>query len=360
VKKPDFRQYPVQISLLGRKVVRWLMAPFWIAALATSAKSFKDNPLIGSLALNKLGLLVARARLAHFMAALRRKKLAHLLDAQDRQDFDRQGYVMKPDFLPADVFAAVQREIAGMGDEAREMRQGRAVTRRVALDARVLRQMPATRRVLQGRPWRNLLSYAAASRCYPMNYIQSICTHAGPGRSDPQTALHSDTFHPTVKAWLFLTDVGPDDCPLIYVPGSHRLNRRRLAWMRRKSLQMPTRQDRMSSRGSLRITPRELARLGYAAPRALFVKKNTLIVADTSGFHARGQSRYPSTRAEIWAYGRRNPFLPWTGWDIQGLPGLRDRVVPIYWRALDMMEKLGWARNPWRRAAPSSESDHSH
>ena len=40
-----------------------------------------------------------------------------------------------------------------------------------------------------------------------------------PGLPDPQTDLHTDTFHPTVKAWLFLTDVAADAMPFVYVPG---------------------------------------------------------------------------------------------------------------------------------------------
>ncbi|CAP42636.1 hypothetical protein Bpet2293 [Bordetella petrii] len=344
----------------GHQAWRWLMAPLWVLALATGAKSFEGNPLIGSRALNKRGLFVARARFAHFMAGLRRRKLAHLISDQDRRDFDRQGYILKPDFLPTEVFEAIYNEIMMTEGGARQMQQGHTITRRLPLDRRILKQMPATRHFLKSHLWRDLLSYVAASRCYPMNYVQSIYTQVRQGRGDPQTVLHSDTFHPTVKAWLLLTDVGRDDCPLIYVPGSHKLNLRRLAWMRRKSLQMPTPQDRMSSRGSLRITPNELARLGYAEPRALVATKNTLIVADTSGFHARGQSRYPCTRVEIWGYGRTNPFLPWTGCDIRGLPGVQDRATPIYWGILDMMEKLGWRRNPWRRMPPVPETDHSH
>lgn len=340
--------------------MRWLKAPFWLAALATGAKSFESNPVIGSPILNKAGLYVARMRLAHFMANRRRRKLASLLDDQDRRDFDRQGYVLKQDFVSPALFKAIQDEIAAMQGETREMRQGDAITRRVALDARSLRHMPGTRQLLHGRAWRNLLSYAGSWQCYPMNYVQTICSRVRRGSTDPQTMLHSDTFHPTVKAWLFLTDVGPDEGPLVYVPGSHKLNRRRLAWARRRSLQAATHRDRMSARGSLRITVDELARLGYEVPRALPVKKNTLIVADTSGFHARGESLYPSTRVEIWGYSRRNPFLPWTGWDVQGLPGLRDRSVPFYWRALDAMEVLGWARNPWRRVSLPPESNHSH
>ena len=51
--------------------------------------------------------------------------------------------------------------------------------------------------------------------------------------------------------------------------------------------------------------------LGLPLPRALSVPANTLIVADTFGFHARGASLRPSRRIEIWAMGKRCPFLPW-------------------------------------------------
>ena len=51
----------------------WLLAPVHVAALATGAKSFRDNPIIGSPALNRAGLHVARMRLAERMAERRRR-----------------------------------------------------------------------------------------------------------------------------------------------------------------------------------------------------------------------------------------------------------------------------------------------
>src|SRR5260370_14830925 len=69
-----------------------------------------------------------------------------------------------------------------------------------------------------------------------MVYIQTILSQAAQGLPDPQTDLHTDTFHPTVKAWLFLTDVEPDAMPFVYVPGSHRLTPERLEWERHMSI----------------------------------------------------------------------------------------------------------------------------
>src|ERR1700687_4657958 len=64
-----------------------------------------------------------------------------------------------------------------------------------------------------------------------------------------------------------------------------------------------------------RIDPGELPALGLPEPRVFAVPANTLVVADTFGFHARGPSAGRSLRVEIWAYGRRSPFVPWTALD---------------------------------------------
>src|SRR4051812_24305252 len=48
--------------------------------------------------------------------------------------------------------------------------------------------------------------------------------------------LHRDTFQPAIKLWYFLDEVAQDDGPFEYVPGSHRMTRRRLRWEYRRAL----------------------------------------------------------------------------------------------------------------------------
>ena len=335
--------------------LRYCLAPWWALQLATGAKSFRDNPLIGSRRLNARGLHAKRTALAYRMANMRRRRMAGLIGADERAAFARDGFVLVSDFLAPDAFAALQAQVMGHKGAAREMVQGDTITRRIALDPSALAAMPAAKALLKHRRWQGLIRYVGSYDTEPLAYIQSILTHRHDAPPDPQTKLHADTFHATVKAWLFLTDVADDEGALTYVAGSHRRDAARLGWELKRSLEARDGPDFLSGRGSLRIDESELAALGLPRPTVFAVKANTLIVADTSGFHARGPAMRPSTRVEIWAYGRRNPFLPWTGLDLTGIPGLAERRVPFHWHFRDRFKRL--LGQPWTDVGAKRPAD---
>ena len=339
---------------MGSDCLSWLLAPWHVAALATGAKSFRDNPVIGSPALNRAGLHVARVRLAHRMAEWRRQRLSALVYEEDRAAFERDGFILKPDFLPAADYAALKAQVLSFRGPVRHQFQGDAMTRRIALDHRTLANLPALRAMVDSPQWLGLVRYVGSYILEPLVYIQTIFSRVRNAPPDPQTRLHADAFHPSVKAWYFLTDVAEEEGPFIYVPGSHRPTRRRLSWERRASMTAANSADFQSSRGSLRITPDTVRRLGFGEPRTFAVPQNTLVVADTVGFHARGLSARPSVRVEIWAYGRRNPFLPWLGSDLAGLPFVKGRAVPLYWSTIDIAERLHLSSNPWQSAGTAT------
>ncbi|WP_298020904.1 phytanoyl-CoA dioxygenase family protein [uncultured Parasphingopyxis sp.] len=332
---------------------RYLLAPVWLAQLATGAKNFSKNPVIGSRRLNARGLHAWRVKRAHAMAARRRTKIGRKVDAEDRAAFDRDGFVEKRDFLPADAFEKLRASVFTFTGPAREMVQGDTITRRIALDPKALKAVPELAALLDRPDWRWLIRYAGSFDQEPLLYIQSIVSHAHDGDPDPQTHFHADTFHPTVKAWFFLTDVAEDEGPFCYVPGSHRLTPERLAWEREMSVKaVEGKVDRLSAKGSFRVSEDELPALGLPAPRKFAVPANTLVVGDTFGFHARGPSARPSVRVEIWAYGRRNPFLPWKGLDPLSLPGIAERRVPALWRFRDRFKR--WVGQPWKDVGEKS------
>ncbi len=325
--------------------------------LLGTAKSFESHSIIGNKMLNTLGLHRFRVAQAAKLADARREKLAKYLRADEVEFFQQNGFILKENFLPEGEFALLSKELLETPLDTRETLQGDTVTRRMALDAKVLEQLPYTKRLLESQHWQALLNYVNSSKVQPMYYVQAIISHVRKARPDPQTHLHSDTFHSNMKAWLFLTDVAEDEGPFVYVPGSHILNEKRLAWEHQRSIEINAKTDTMSRRGSLRIQPAELAHLGYGQPQAFAVKKNTLVIADTYGFHARGPSVRPSTRIELWAYGRRSPFLPWVGWHPLAMPVIKDHLIPWYWQGLDYLEQKYQRKNPWRQVGKRLATD---
>jgi hypothetical protein len=294
----------------GKSAAVWLAAPFWALQVFTGAKTFGANPILASAKLNRRGLHAWRTRLAHRMADRRRARLRHLLTADELAAFKANGYLVKPDFLPADDFAALVDEIGRYRGEILEFIEGRAVTRRVPLGFAATRRLPQCRRLTGSVAWHRLLRFVAGCNTPAGVFVQEIVTRAESPEIDPQTRLHMDTFHPTAKAWLFLNDVAEDQGPLTYVPGSHRPTTRRLAWQRRRSVAIslgPT------AGGAFRIEEGELKRLRLPPPVRFAVPANTLIVADTYGFHARGEGVGSSRRLEIYAISRDSPFTPFLG-----------------------------------------------
>lgn len=306
-----------------------ILSPLWAIALATSAKSFVANPLIGSATLNRWGLHVARVKFAHRIAAARRRRLAHAVPVADRIAFDRDGFVVREDFLPQRIFDGLVEQIRSYRCAACEIKEGDSINRKIAVDATTVAAIPALRALVESRDWRALLRYVGARNAEPAIFIQTIVRHTADGPVDPQTWLHADTFHPTVKAWLFLTDVGTDQGAFCYVPGSHRLTPERLDWEWRMSTMAESSSDQETREGSFRVERKSLASIGLPPPRIMGVRANTLIVADTFGFHARGPSAGPSQRVAIWALGRRSPFLPWTMLDFWTSAKLSGHAAPL-------------------------------
>ncbi|MFL6725540.1 MAG: phytanoyl-CoA dioxygenase family protein [Sphingomicrobium sp.] len=330
-----------------RTLLRWWRAPLWLLALGTGAKSFVDNPILGSERLNRRGLHAARLKLAHRMAWWRRRRLASAVPREWREAFDRDGYVEVREFLPQHVFHRLQQALLTQEFDCRQQQQGDTVTRRVPVGPALLREVPELRSMLESSRWRSLLTYVASTRAEPLYYLQTISTGRVAGPPDPQLELHADTFHPSLKAWLFLTDVTDDEGPLTYVAGSHLLTRERLAWEQARSVAVKH-SDRLSQRGSLRVAPEELPGLGLPPPRRFAVPANTLVVVDTYGFHARGSSSEPTVRAEIWAFTRRTPFVPWTGLDFLSWRPVAVRRTQWLAAIVDRLDDWNLMKQHWR------------
>lgn len=329
------------------RIRKLLLMPFYVIQVFTGKKSYGANPILGSERLNRRGLHVFRVRLAHRLAAYRRRKLTGLISQEDRAAFARDGFVMKPEFLPADAFRKLCEEIRSLRGEAREIVEGDALTRRIPITPELLKQAPALRSLIENPVWTGLTRYIGSFDVEPVVNVLTVSARAGrPGKRDPQTDLHMDTFHSTMKAWFFLHDVADEEGPFTYVPGSHIPTPRRLAWQRRRSIMAA--QGSGGVGGAFRLPPAMLKRLRLPQPHRFAVPGNTLVVGDTYGFHARGESLRASTRVTIFASCRPSPFNPFVSLDTALIPFVSGRKEMLFWRWQDALAKLGLARPKWR------------
>lgn len=329
------------------KPISYLAAPLWAVLLASGAKSFRANPLLGSAWLNRHGLHMARVRLAGHMAKKRRARLAAFVDADDIADYARDGFVLRHNFLPPALFDEIRRDLESHPLRSWERREGATVTRRASLDRPDVDGRPALTAFLDDKRLFDLMRYVAGCGGEPLTHVQTVIAEPDPSRPDPQNTLHMDTFHSTAKAWLYLQDVGPEDGPLLYVPGSHLITPGRLEWEHDLSMRAARDPDPEIAAGSFRIDRDTVARLGYREPLAMTVPANTLVVADTHGFHARCASARPTCRSEIYASLRRNPFLPVTGMHLHTMPGIRGKLSTRQAQIDGLLERFG-IRGPWK------------
>jgi hypothetical protein len=297
----------------------------WIAnffALFTQAKSFQDNPIIGSPRLNRLGLHILRVILAHGIFRLRQAFLLFLISTDERRAFHRDGFLLVTNVLPPKEFKQLQQSFEHPAVKLHSSRQGDTLTHSQLLSPQLQSQITTIQSILRQPALLNRLRYASGMLLSPWFYFLRIENHLkNPAAQQPSTGLqkipndpqkmaHADAFHPTMKAWLFLHDVSAEQGPFCYYPASHKLTVKRLRWEYQQSLIASKTDNRYTARGSFRLDDSGRKNLTPHQPKSFTVPANSLIIANTFGFHFRGNAAQGSTRDALWASSWRAPFLP--------------------------------------------------
>ncbi len=330
-----------------KSLVTIIKVPYWILSPLTQAKSFKGNPIIGSKTLNTLGLHVARILLSRLSFSLRQFLLSPMMTRESRREYKRNGFVLFENFLSKEDVIAIRADIHAYKGEARQLTQGDTATQRFLLDETTLNTSPHLRKTAMNKLLWRYLNYTGGKIAAPLLYIQRIRNGGQPGGADPQKNIHSDTFHPTMKAWLFLEDVTEEMGPFTYVPTSQRLTRKRLRWEYRRSVNAATMDDKYSEKGSMRATTEDLKKMSLPSPRGITAKAGTLVIANTNGFHGRGQATAGSSRLELWAYSRHNPFNPFPGIPMPFARILKNTAMKLFWTRADKKAAAKNSKASW-------------
>jgi hypothetical protein len=268
--------------------------------LAQLRQLFSDDKNVDNRALNFAGAQPLRAILARLHYKVRPGSRDPLM-----AELVRNGIVLIEDFLQPSLFAAVEREadeLMATTDPTWVIRSGTTEVRRHSL-AHVdpgpfpqLEQWRTDQRVVE-------LAAEAERRSYPKGWdggalVEHITLGDHP-EPDSDTELHIDTFFDTHKLWLYLDDVSKANGAFVYVPGSHVLDRIRLRY---EYLESTT-----TNRKSRRVTEEEVRSRGLE-PLVLACRRNTLVLANTCGYHARSVGEPGASRRSLHKQYRYNPF----------------------------------------------------
>ena len=263
-------------------------------------RMFTDAKTVESPILNRLGAQPFRAILARFLYKLRPGNRDPL-----NVELSRTGLIVCEDFLPSALFDAIEREadeFMALTDPTWLICSGTTEVRRHSLTHVNSERFPELAR------WRGdqgLASLAAGAerRRYPVwsdgGALVERLTLGDYSEPDGDTQLHVDTFFDTHKMWFYLDDVTTANAAFVYVPGSHHIDRVRLRYEYREST--------TANRKSRRVSEDEVRDRGLNL-RVVECRRNTLVVANTCGYHCRSVGEPGASRRALHREYRLNPF----------------------------------------------------
>lgn len=300
-------------------------------SILTPKKQFSDR-WIGSPFLNRFKAHRRRMSLAENCARLRRavanrrsSSLGNAHDSLQENGFAViEDFLSPPDFenLTAEVEAAVARAEAvrpisndgqsGFGDKipfegGYDRYDGDTLNRFIDIDHK---SMPHAAAFARRSDVSNLTRHIVGVPHPAWKTQIYVTAHGGEDRHpDIQKVLHRDTFFSAMKFWYFLRPVRSEDGPFVYVPGSHRLDKKRLNWEQDVADEIfAADRQHPNAGGSFRIEEEKLSEIGRPPPLELTCEGNTLVIANVLGFHRRGHADGKRQRLAIYGWERPYPF----------------------------------------------------
>jgi hypothetical protein len=271
-------------------------------ALGDLTRMFTVAKTVDSRALNRAGAQPFRALIARGLYNVRPGSHDPLI-----AELARTGIAMCENSLLPDAFEDLTGEVdayMGANDPSTVIQDGADEIRRYSLEKVDPTRFPQLAQ-WRSNPRVNALVSGAERR--PVGdfdggaLIEHVLVGENAEEANPQdnTHLHIDTFFNTHKVWLYLDDVDAENGAFVFVPGSHLPDRVRL------------RHDYLESTGenrrSRRIGDDELKERGLEQ-LVVECRRNTLVVANTCGYHSRSIGTPGTSRRALHREFRSTPF----------------------------------------------------
>lgn len=289
----------------------------------SNEKSFRGilcNPLA-----NRLGLHVLRILMSDFSCFIRKIPFILIAYRQHRK-LAQDGVIIIENFADETEFQAICSEIKqalnsqamtpdqnifGFGQKnfythGFDRYDGSSLNRFVEID-----QYPHLLSLVQSKKMNKLTLALFGMLNKTKKYYAYELIHGDHAKNpDSQKYTHKDTFHSTYKLWYFIEDISLDLGPFEYAYGSHRSTWQRIKWEYQMSCKVSSQQNHPNKTGSFRVSDEELEQMQITKPISLLVKANSLVIANTKGFHCRGDAPIGSRRIGLYANFRPIAFLP--------------------------------------------------
>ena len=206
------------------------------------------------------------------------------------------GFILIPNFLSQKVFDQVKDEFFNTTDigSYAPIKDGDTRVERYTYSLDEWKRLPAVTKLLSNKSLVQTLEGAELKNIEIGDvWFDTIYYDAPQKVASSQSQLHSDTFYTTHKVWFFIEPVKLEDGPLCFVPKTNQMSLKRLIFDYKKSIHFEELMDY-----SFRVEPKEKTFLG-CIEKALTCPENTLVIANTRGFHCRGDATAGRTRKQI-------------------------------------------------------------
>ena len=313
-----------QLHNVAPALLRQMHVQRVLTRLGLSAETDGTPKVVRSRLLNAAGLQAFRTFLAHF---LHRRRTRNGAPSALAATLAEEGIVVIPEFLPAPVFEAVQAEFRRALDHASTLPLEKTATSHVFVryedssrrvgrfeegaidhdyvtivpegsDCPLIREHLLSNERVLGliREISGLQTLSAPSTYLDRMYLSNRGTS-----DDPQTELHEDIFCHDWRAWFAINAWTEENAAFKYAPRSHHLSLSRLGLEYWNSV------TNTRDGGSWRLGARAKRWLGIE-PRSICCPPNSLVLANTGGYHSRGVFQKGHIREAVQMIFRFNPW----------------------------------------------------